>query len=437
MTQQDEHTRADWLLPTEPAGPAEPAAPGSPTGAPGPGAGGPWYPGPGWGAEQAYGQAPPPRTGRRTLVGAAALVLAGALAGGGLYGLATHDSSASPQTSATTAPTIPQPSAPDGSSGSTGDGSGGTSGQMPSSGLDVGVVDIVTTLGYQNGQAAGTGMVLTSDGEILTNNHVISGATDITVTYVATGQSYHATVVGYDAAHDVAVLQLQDASGLTPVTTSTSDVQPGDQVVAVGNAGGAGGAPDHASGTVTATGRSITATDESGGDAEQLSNLIETDAGIVAGDSGGPLYNAQGQVVGMDTAGSTTGAGFRFSQSTGTTDGYAIPIQDALDVVQQIESGDDSGTVHLGATGLMGVNLADSSGGVQVQGVVDGGAAADAGLVAGDTITAIDGHDVTAVADVRTVLLHSKPGQDVRVRYVDSSGSEHTTTVTLTEGPPL
>jgi S1-C subfamily serine protease len=85
----------------------------------------------------------------------------------------------------------------------------------------------------------------------------------------------------------------------------------------------------------------------------------------------------------------------------------------------------------------MGVNLADSSGGVQVQGVVDGGAAADAGLVAGDTITAIDGHDVTAVADVRTVLLHSKPGQDVRVRYVDSSGSEHTTTVTLTEGPPL
>src|SRR4051794_5068669 len=179
----------------------------------------------------------------------------------------------------------------------------------------VGIVEIDTVLQYQGAQAAGTGMVLTSDGEILTNNHVVEGATSITVTISSTGATYSATVVGTDPTDDVAVLQLSDASGLRTAKLSTAAATVGEAVTGVGNAGGPGPLPA-ATGSVTALGRSITATDETGSDPEQLSGLIETDAAIQAGDSGGPLYGDDGTIIGMDTAASSGGASL----------GYAIPI---------------------------------------------------------------------------------------------------------------
>jgi S1-C subfamily serine protease len=172
--------------------------------------------------------------------------------------------------------------------------------------VDPGLVDVVSTLSDQNATAEGTGMVLTSTGEILTNNHVIDGATSIKVIDIGNGKTYTASVVGYDATKDVAVLQLQGASGLTTIPIGdSSSVTAGSKVTALGNAGGKGGTPSVATGTVTALNQSITASDEGSGNSEQLSGLIESNAPIQAGDSGGSLVNSSGQVVGMDTAASS------------------------------------------------------------------------------------------------------------------------------------
>ena len=149
--------------------------------------------------------------------------------------------------------------------------------------------------------------MLSSNGVVLTNNHVINGATAIKVTDIGNGKTYTATVVGYDASHDVAVIQLQGASGLTTASLgNSSTVQTGDNVTALGNAEGKGGTPSVASGTVTALNQSITASDELSGVSEQLTGLIETNAPIQPGDSGGSLVNSYGQVIGMDTAASSS-----------------------------------------------------------------------------------------------------------------------------------
>ncbi len=246
------------------------------------------------------------------LIGAGALVREG-------FQNATHTNTAAPAT------TLPSSGSGNSGSGSSnnpfgngfgnGTGSGATPSTTPQSSasaqaiankVDGAVVDIDTKLSYQQAAAAGTGMVLTSNGEILTNNHVVDGATSITATVVATGKTYTAHVVGTDATDDVAVIQLEGASGLTTVQTAdSSKVATGDQVVAIGNAGGTGGTPSVVTGSVTDTNQSITASDESGSDAEQLSGLIQTDAPIVAGDSGGPLVNTDAKVIGMDTAASS------------------------------------------------------------------------------------------------------------------------------------
>jgi S1-C subfamily serine protease len=181
--------------------------------------------------------------------------------------------------------------------------------------VDPGLVDINTTLGYQNAAAAGTGIVLTSNGEILTNNHVIEGATSISVTDIGNGKTYKATVVGYDQSQDVAVIQLSGASGLkTASLGNSSTVGAGDKVVALGNAGGAGGTPSVAAGEVVALNQSITASDESSGLSENLTGLIESNADIQAGDSGGSLVNQYGEVIGMDTAASS---GYQLSPNSG------------------------------------------------------------------------------------------------------------------------
>ena len=160
--------------------------------------------------------------------------------------------------------------------------------------VDPGLVDVVTTLGYQSGKAAGTGMVLTSTGEVLTNNHVIDGATSIKATDVGNGRTYTAKVVGYDKTHDVAVLQLQNASGLQTVTLSSAGAQSGQKVVALGNALGKGGTPSVVSGRITGLGQSITASDQGAGDSEQLTGMISHNAPIQPGDSGGAAGQHRG-----------------------------------------------------------------------------------------------------------------------------------------------
>src|SRR4051794_19079070 len=292
----------------------------------------------------------------------------------------------------------------------------------------IGVVDIDTVLGYRNGEAAGTGMVLTSDGEILTNNHVIQGATKVTVTVISTGRTYTASVVGTDPSDDVAVLQLDDASGLQVADFSDEDASIGEAVTAVGNAGGTGGTPSAVSGTVTALDQSITATDETGSNPEQLTGLIETDADVQAGDSGGPLYDtASGQIIGMDTAASTGGQ----------VDGYAIPIASALSIAEQITTGVDSATIHQGLPAFLGVSVSSATGtnGAAIAGVVSGGPADSAGLAAGDVITAVGRTAIGSADDLTGVLVGHDPGDTVSVTWTDSTGTTHTAAITLASGP--
>jgi S1-C subfamily serine protease len=322
--------------------------------------------------------------------------------------------------------------------------------------LDPGVVDVTSTLGYQNATAKGTGIVLTSNGEILTNNHVVEGATSISVTDIGNGKTYKATVLGYDESQDVAVLQLSGASGLTTATTgNSSTVQQGNKVVALGNAGGVGGTPSVAAGTVTALNQSITASDESSGTSEQLSGMIETDADIQSGDSGGPLVNEYGQVIGMDTAASS---GFQFgngynggygyggygngSSNSGqptATQGYSIPINTALAVASQIQAGHASSTVHIGPTAFLGVEIAgtnsQSSTGVQIAGAAAGTPAAKAGLGADDVITSVAGQTVSSSTSIQQVLEKYHPGDKISITWTDGTGQSHTSIVTLASGP--
>src|SRR5665213_2553836 len=229
--------------------------------------------------------------------------------------------------------------------------------------VDPGLVDITTQLSLGQGTAAGTGMIISSNGLILTNNHVIAGATSISVRDVATGKVYKATVVGYDVTSDIAVLQLKNASSLTTIKTNTSAVTKGESVVGIGNAGGAGGTPSYAAGSVLAVSKTITAYGvENATGSETLKGLIEISANIQAGDSGGALVNSKGKVIGMDTAASSTNQSpIVNSADTTTTQAFAIPIKTALSIAKKIENGDSSSTVHIGATAFLGIEVQATS----------------------------------------------------------------------------
>jgi S1-C subfamily serine protease len=304
-----------------------------------------------------------------------------------------------------------------------------------------GIVDINTRLGYQNAAGAGTGIILTSSGQVLTNNHVIAGATSIRVTLVATGRTYTAKVVGTDPTDDIAVIQIQGVSGLSPIPLGDSSaLSRGDPVVAIGNAGGVGGPPSAVTGTIQALNQSITASDGNGANAERLTGLIQINAPIQPGDSGGPLVNSAAQVIGIDTAAST---GNRFQASA--TVGFAIPIAHALDIAGQINSGQASATIHIGLPGFLGVQVLPAGTGVGngsrpvsgalVAGVEPGSPAAGAGMVAGDTITALDGHVVDAAQTLTTLTRSHHPGDKVTVTWTDQSGASRTAKVTLAVGP--
>ena len=305
--------------------------------------------------------------------------------------------------------------------------------QSRSGPIGTGVVVIETSLGYQGGRAAGTGMVLTSSGVILTNNHVIRGATTIRVVVPGTGHSYTAKVVGYDVTDDVAVLRVSGGSKLKAVKLGTSTrLVVGQLVKAVGNAGGSGSLVRTA-GQITGLSRTITVNDESGG-TSTLRNLIETSAALQPGDSGGPLLDTAGKVIGMDSAAASSGPYSDIS----TLDGYAIPINRALAIAKAITAGNASATVHIGNTAFLGISAAsaDAQPGAVVASVVPGGPADTAGLRSGDVITAIDGTSIRSARAVSRVILGKKPGATVTVAYLDATGATQTARATLVSGPP-
>jgi S1-C subfamily serine protease len=310
------------------------------------------------------------------------------------------------------------------------------------------LVDINTTLDGDAGAAAGTGIVVSSSGEVITNNHVIDEATRITATDIGNGKTYNARVVGYDRTSDVAVLQLENASGLaTAPLGDSSTLHTGAAVVTIGNAGGAGGTPSVAGGSIVALGKSITASD-AGGFPEQLKGLIKVNNALEPGDSGGPLVDSSGKVVGMDTAASTS---FSFQSAAGQ--GFAIPINQVVSIAKQIVGGVHSASIHLGASAMLGVliptsgaesapggqpdtnNGASSVPGVSIEGTNPGSPAAKAGLSTGDTITAINGQTVTAASALIAILGEHRPGDSVQLTWTTSSGSSHTATLTLATGP--
>jgi S1-C subfamily serine protease len=432
-------------------------APGSPTAS---GAGG-WGPPPGWAAATptwpptapasaatwpptAPAPAPAPTSSMSTIqkrvlaiVAAVALVLASAGIGAGIA-VAVHDGSKATPFSAG----LVQPNTNNGSGNNGSTTPGSIDVNAIAAKVDPAIVNINTTLA--NGRAAGTGMLISSDGEILTNNHVIADATSIKVVIGGKGDSHNAKVVGYDVSHDVALLKITDDVKDLPtiVFGDPSKVKVGDPVVAIGNAGGVGGTPSATSGQVTLLDQQVTASDGQGNQ-ETLEGMIQIDAPIQPGDSGGALINSDGQIIGMNTAAAGSGR-FNFNTPTTSNVGFAIPIDAAVHIISQIRSGKETDTVFIGERGLLGVQIEDLNGqsapvssGAFVEQVQSDSGADHAGIEAGAVVTEVDGKPVTDSTSLRAALSHFHSGESVKVVWVDSSGGQHEANVTLVPGPPL
>lgn len=295
----------------------------------------------------------------------------------------------------------------------------------------IGVVTIVTELYYDDqASAAGTGIILSSDGEILTNNHVIEGSTSVEVTIESTGKTYKAEVVGTDATNDVALLQLEDAHGLKPMKLDEkTDAVVNDEVASIGNANGTGDLVV-AEGRITKVGESLTIGGDSADESEFLKGLIEVDADVVSGDSGGPLVNSDGEVVGMVTAASS---------GDKNISGFAITISDAMDIIRQIQSGEETDTVAIGPTGFMGVLLAEKQGtvGVTLQSAVADGPAEKAGLAEGDIITSAGGVLVNSPDELTAQVRSHDPGETITILYTDTTGALRSVDLVLVAGPAV
>lgn len=313
------------------------------------------------------------------------------------------------------------------------------------------VIDISTVLGTPGSdtgsepraRASGTGMLLTSSGQVLTNNHVIAGATSISVTIEGRSDTFSATVIGVNPSDDVALLQVQGVSGLPTVTLAdSSGVRVGQRVVAIGNALGRGGSPTATSGTVTALGRTVTVRKNTGG-VESLANLIQFDAPISPGESGGPLVNEAGQVIGMITAAATSRP-----RQTVSEVGYSIPTNAALEIVNDIRAGRGSDEILLGQRGFLGVGVRNmepedatrlglnATSGALVVEVIPGTPADDVGIPSNSVITAIDGQRIDSADDLGPAIHTHEPGDRIAVTWVDRNGT-HTATVTLIAGPAV
>jgi S1-C subfamily serine protease len=277
---------------------------------------------------------------------------------------------------------------------------------------------------YDQAKAAGTGMVLTSDGEVVTNHHVVAGSTSLKVKVMSTGKTYSATVVGTDAKDDVAVLQLAGASGLSTVTTDSDPVSVGDAVTAVGDANGTVDYLSAAKGRVLAKQQSITTQSERSAAGERLTGLIEISSDVISGDSGGATYDSQGEVLGMTTA-----------ASSGSADvvGYAVPIAKVLRIADDLESGVTNSRYNYGSSAFLGIALGQT--GTIVQGVYQGTPAAGTGISAGDQITAVGATKVRSATQLHNAVAQRSPGDRVSITWVDTAGASHTETVTLGTGP--
>jgi S1-C subfamily serine protease len=287
------------------------------------------------------------------------------------------------------------------------------------------IVDLDAKLGYQSAVGAGTGIVI--DGSvILTNNHVVAGATNLTARSISNGQTYPATVIGYDRQHDIAVVQL--AGGGLPVANigNSETVTVGERIVSLGNAGGVGGAPSAVDGRVAALNQTVSANDALTGSTETLNGLIQVDAAIRPGDSGGPTVNEANQVIGMNTAASQ-------NYHLGRGQGFAIPINEAMAIAGQIRSGASSPSVHIGPTAFLGVGVNDAPGGsgAIVRQVIPTGPAAGAGINPNDVISSVNGQPVNSATALTNILDQHHPGEGVSVGLEGRSAN-----VTLSEGPP-
>jgi S1-C subfamily serine protease len=337
--------------------------------------------------------------------------------------------------------------------------------------LEPSVVDVTSTLRYDGETAYGTGFVI--DGRaalVLTNNHVIRDATSVTARLTATGKTYPARIVGTDLSADVAVLQLQGVTGLTAAPLGDSAaVAPGMPVLAIGNQAGKGGLPAIAPGVIDAAGRTIQATDGTSGLIETLRDMLQTSAHIEPGDSGGPLADSAGMVIGMDTAAGTG------PQSVG----YAIPINAAMAVERQIAAGHRGPGIMIGVRGFLGVvvpstatsspqqqarqeqgigtggggsrspqgcvdmesqsgvpaRIAPARSGALVDGVLCGTGAAVAGISPGDVITAAAGRPVTSPDALTVIMNESRPGTVVAVTWVAVTGTTRTSLIRLEVAP--
>jgi len=289
---------------------------------------------------------------------------------------------------------------------------------------------IDTVIHYQHAIGAGTGIVLDPSGVVLTNFHVVQSADNIGAT--VGGHQFPADLVGYDRHHDVAVLQLRGAGGLptAPIGDSTQ-VLTGQPVVALGNADGTGSQLTRESGQVVGLGRSINAQDSLTGSAEQVTGLIQFAAPVRAGDSGGPVLNEAGQVVGM-----TTAATLNYKMGPGGQ-GFAIPINQALAIAGQIRSHNPSDSVHIGPPTLLGVGVTSADQhtdlpGVLIHEVINGGPAQQAGMMPGDVLVSVDAVSVNSATALTSVLDRHYPGELVDLFWIDRAGQQHTGKALLT-----
>jgi putative serine protease PepD len=298
------------------------------------------------------------------------------------------------------------------------------------------VLPSVVSIAFESGNesGSGSGIIISTDGQILTNNHVVAavaGGGNLQVTF-SDGKQADASIVGRDPATDLAVIQAKGVSGLTPATFgSSADLHVGDTVLAIGSPLGLDGSVT--SGIVSALDRAISLQGEG---APSQSNApvavidaIQTDAAINPGNSGGALVNADGQVVGINTAIASLAQGTT-SQGGNIGVGFAIPIDSARDIADQLVT--NGKVTHA----FLGVRIADtnSGNGALVGSVEAGQPAAQAGLQQGDVITKVGDQAVTDAADLTAAIRTFKPGDKVTVTYT-RDGNEHTADVTLAELP--